>query len=495
MANLFIQRTNLTNVMGRINYITSEEEQEFLEGWYSTMEMDQWKTLAKENQEAFERSAKKKTYIDKKTGEVKEKKCIEAKEFIGWVPNSWARDKDLKQEAEKMAKMWKKAYHTDCVVAFHWNEDHTNLHFHIIVSERERLSEPEITRATRNFYFDENGNRCKKADAVRTVHKGDITKTLHFLNTKSERIRSNEALEKEIKVFFAQYTGLNQFKRDGIHLGTQHVGNLGKKIKKKLEDLKNLEGPEAEKLKKELKQVEKLEKSIKTDNKNVRKWNENVDSTLEIIEDGSRERFKSDLRVILKDTKKNGLEWRKSLPEALERFENAYCMNIEDDWNEYLNLRAEIEHLEKHDLVQADWAVTSAERNLKDEQSKKTLLHPRRKEIKRAKEYLENSKNEAKGIRNKIKDLKNKLEAVIQRLKNTVPNFFYFAQVYQKQAYSSKYNDIKAAYKVDPNPFNIEKNIQKAKEEHENHIKSLLQQQKLERENQVTIHKGRGMGR
>ena len=73
MANSFIKRTNLTNVMGRIDYITSEEEQEYLEGWYSTMEMDQWKTLAKENQEAFERSAKTNTYIDKKTGEVKAK--------------------------------------------------------------------------------------------------------------------------------------------------------------------------------------------------------------------------------------------------------------------------------------------------------------------------------------------------------------------------------------------------------------------------------------
>lgn len=493
MANLFIQRTNLTNVMGRINYITSEEEQEFLEGWYSTMEMDQWKALAEVNQEAFKKSTRKKTYIDKKTGETLEKKCIEAKEFIGWVPNSWAKDKDLKKEAERMAIMWKNKYHTDCVVAFHWNEDHTNLHFHIIVSERERFQDPKVTKATRNFYYDENWKRCKKAEAVYTVHKGDILKTLYFQNAKSDCVRSNSALESEIKTFFAKYTGLSRFKRDGLHLGTQHVGNLGKKIETKRLKAKGSE--EIEELKKEEKRIKEMEKRIKIDNKNIKKWNDTVDSVIEVIENGSRERFKSDLRVILKETKGKGLEWRKSLPEALKSLENAYCVDVEKDWNEYLQLRAQIEHLKKNDLVQADWAVTTAENNLKYEESQKTLLHPRRKEIKKAKDELEKRKDESKGIRDKIENLKNKLENVIQRMKNTVPKFFRFAQAYEKTAYSSRYKDIQSAYKLDPNPYNIEKNIQKAKEEHENHIKSLLQQRKIERENQPTVHRGRGMGR
>lgn len=493
MANLFIQRTNLTNVMGRINYITSEEEQEFLEGWYSTMEMDQWKALAEVNQEAFKKSTRKKTYIDKKTGETLEKKCIEAKEFIGWVPNSWAKDKDLKKEAERMAIMWKNKYHTDCVVAFHWNEDHTNLHFHIIVSERERFQEPKVTKATRNFYYDEDWNRCKKAEAVHTIHKGDILKTLYFQNAKSDCVRSNSALESEIKTFFAKYTGLSRFKRDGLHLGTQHVGNLGKKIETKRLKAKGSE--EIEELKKEEKRIKEMEKRIKIDNKNIKKWNDTVDSVIEVIENGSKECFKSDLKAILKETKGKGLEWRKSLPEALKSLENAYCVDVEKDWNEYLQLRAQIEHLKKNDLVQADWAVTTAENNLKYEESQKTLLHPRRKEIKKAKDELEKRKDESKGIRDKIENLKNKLENVIQRMKNTVPKFFRFAQAYEKTAYSSRYKDIQSAYKLDPNPYNIEKNIQKAKEEQENHIKELLQQQKNERENQRTVHRERGMGR
>lgn len=493
MANLFIQRTNLTNVMGRINYITSEEEQEFLEGWYSTMEMDQWKALAEVNQEAFKKSTRKKTYIDKKTGETLEKKCIEAKEFIGWVPNSWAEDKDLKKEAERMAKMWKNEYHTDCVVAFHWNKDHTNLHFHVIVSERERFQEPKVTKATRNFYYDEDWNRCKKAEAVHTIHKGDILKMLYFQNAKSDCVRSNSALESEIKTFFAKYTGLSRFKRDGLHLGTQHVGNLGKKIETKRLKAKGSE--EIEELKKEEKRIKEMEKRIKIDNKNIKKWNDTVDSVIEVIENGSKECFKSDLKAILKETKGKGLEWRKSLPEALKSLENAYCVDVEKDWNEYLQLRAQIEHLKKNDLVQANWEVTAAENNLKYEESQRTLLHPRRKEIKKAKEAVEWQKGRAEGIRNKIEELKNKLESVIQRMKNTVPKFFQFAKTYQERAYSSEYSVIKAAFAKDSNSMNIEKHIEEAREEHENHIKSLLQQRKVERENQPTIHRGRGMGR
>jgi hypothetical protein len=63
----FVQHTKLTNVAGRIRYISSEEEQEYLYAVYDTAPEGFWQDLARENQMDFRRSGT--------TG-----KCIEARE-------------------------------------------------------------------------------------------------------------------------------------------------------------------------------------------------------------------------------------------------------------------------------------------------------------------------------------------------------------------------------------------------------------------------------
>ena len=56
--NSFIQMSKLTNVKGRITYISSRAKQENLYAVYETTERQFWRELAKYNQEEFRKSGK-----------------------------------------------------------------------------------------------------------------------------------------------------------------------------------------------------------------------------------------------------------------------------------------------------------------------------------------------------------------------------------------------------------------------------------------------------
>ena len=74
--NSFIQMSKLTNVKGRITYISSRAKQENLYAIYETTERQFWRELAKYNQEEFRKSGT-------------EGKCIEARELIIALPESF----------------------------------------------------------------------------------------------------------------------------------------------------------------------------------------------------------------------------------------------------------------------------------------------------------------------------------------------------------------------------------------------------------------------
>ena len=69
----FIQHEKLTNVVGRIRYISDEKKQENLYSVYETVPRKYWRDLAKENQSDFRRSGT--------SGN-----CIEARELIIALP-------------------------------------------------------------------------------------------------------------------------------------------------------------------------------------------------------------------------------------------------------------------------------------------------------------------------------------------------------------------------------------------------------------------------
>ena len=71
----FIQITKLSNVRGRITYISSHAKQEHLYAVYETTERSYWTELARCSQQEFKKSGV-------------EGKCIEARELIIALPES-----------------------------------------------------------------------------------------------------------------------------------------------------------------------------------------------------------------------------------------------------------------------------------------------------------------------------------------------------------------------------------------------------------------------
>ena len=76
--NSFIQMIKLSNVKGRISYISSHAKQENLYAVYETTERKFWREFAKCNQEEFVKSGT-------------DGKCIEARELIIALPESFSR--------------------------------------------------------------------------------------------------------------------------------------------------------------------------------------------------------------------------------------------------------------------------------------------------------------------------------------------------------------------------------------------------------------------
>lgn len=74
--NSFIQMSKLTNLKGRINYISSHARQENLYAVYETTDRKFWSELAKCGQEEFIKSGT-------------DGKCIEARELIIALPESF----------------------------------------------------------------------------------------------------------------------------------------------------------------------------------------------------------------------------------------------------------------------------------------------------------------------------------------------------------------------------------------------------------------------
>ena len=77
VRNSFIQISKLTNVKGRIHYISSPKRQENLYAVYETTERKFWTELAKCNQMEFKKSGAN-------------GKCVEARELIIALPESFA---------------------------------------------------------------------------------------------------------------------------------------------------------------------------------------------------------------------------------------------------------------------------------------------------------------------------------------------------------------------------------------------------------------------
>ena len=188
----FIRQNKLSDVTGRIDYISNPKRQEHLYATYQTegATPEFWKNLARENQLDFKASGT--------AG-----KCIEGREFIIALPESFVEYK-TDDVVRLFTDSFHKRYDVECSAALHHNKKMTNYHIHLVFSERKMLEHPEVKIATRNMFYDEQGKhrRTKKEESEKlsVFQQGGVylaTKKIGKNNPKEAEIRADNAVRQE----------------------------------------------------------------------------------------------------------------------------------------------------------------------------------------------------------------------------------------------------------------------------------------------------------
>ena len=221
--------SKLYNVRGRITYISSHAKQENLYAVYETTDRHYWTDLAKFNQREFLKSGT-------------EGKCIEARELIIALPESFPDLYDPDRLLQMFTNRFKEKYGVECVSALHHNKRKTNYHIHLIFSERELLPEPIEKIATRNMFYneqkkhvrtkkeilDDNGNVRK---GCKIIKKGEVYERTLF--TAKNKLFKQEHYLDEAKRFYTDLINLlieddkdklHVFDKNGLYLATKKIG-------------------------------------------------------------------------------------------------------------------------------------------------------------------------------------------------------------------------------------------------------------------------------
>ena len=226
----FIRQNKLSDVAGRIDYISNPKRQEYLYATYQTegATPEFWKNLARENQLDFKASGT--------AG-----KCIEGREFIIALPESF-----VEYKADDVVRLFTESFHkrygVECSAALHHNKKMTNYHIHLVFSERKMLEHPEVKIATRNMFYDEQGKhrRTKKEildeqgnlrAGCSIIPKGEVYES-HIFTKKDEWFKS-DAFTREVKEMFTEIINshvkeesekLSVFQQGGVYLATKKIG-------------------------------------------------------------------------------------------------------------------------------------------------------------------------------------------------------------------------------------------------------------------------------
>ena len=226
--NSFIQISKLPDVIGRIDYITNPKRQENLYETTNTADEKYWRELAMCNQDEFKKSGTK-------------GRCIEARELIIAIPQVIADEIDKKKMLDELIEVFKSAYGVECIAAMHHNKTRTNLHVHLVFSERKLRDNPEVKIASRNMFYDESGKhvRTKKEildqngnlkQGCTIIKKGEAYETNRFEN-KNSYFKSAKFLD-EIKHMYTDYLNsyldqkdkMKVFDNNDLYLPTKKVG-------------------------------------------------------------------------------------------------------------------------------------------------------------------------------------------------------------------------------------------------------------------------------
>ena len=247
--------SKLHDVKGRVDYISSPKRQENLYAVFSNVEDSYWDLLAEQNQRDFAKSGT-------------EGNCIEARELIIMLPPSLI-DYNHEILLKYITSKFLEKYDVGCCAALHHNKSKTNLHIHLIFSEREIRQEVERKTASRNMFYNESGKhvRTKKEildkdgnlrSGCKIIKKGEVYET-NFFQPKKEKFKSHAFLEniKQVmtdainEIVKDENEKLQVFQKGGPYLATKKIGKNNPKSDE-----------------------------IKVDNYLRQEWNRNVDRAL-----------------------------------------------------------------------------------------------------------------------------------------------------------------------------------------------------------------------
>ena len=251
----FVMESKLHDVKGRVDYISSPKRQENLYAVFSNVEDSYWDLLAEQNQRDFAKSGTEGT-------------CIEARELIIMLPPSLI-DYDHEILLKYMTSKFLEKYDVGCCAALHHNKSKTNLHIHLIFSEREIRQEVERKIASRNMFYNESGKHVRTKKEIldengnvrpgcKIIKKREVYET-NFFQPKKEEFKTNAFLENMKQVMTDAINGivkdenekLQVFQKGGPYLATKKIGKNNPK-----------------------------EAEIKADNYLRQEWNRNVDRAL-----------------------------------------------------------------------------------------------------------------------------------------------------------------------------------------------------------------------
>lgn len=448
--------SKLTNLKGRINYISSHARQENLYTVYETTERKFWSELAKCNQEEFTKSGT-------------DGKCIEAREFIIALPESFV-DYQPDMILKLFTEHFKQNYRVECIAALHHNKRKTNYHIHLIFSERKLLDEPIEKIASRNMFYNEAGKHvrtkkeiCDESGQIRKgckiIKKGEVYERKLF-TIKDKKFKS-EAFLDEVKHSYTELINvyvkddkekLKVFERGGVYLPMKKIGK------------NNPKAPQ-----------------IEADNKQRQMWNSTVDRALVsgITEQSILEVKKSEISEMIKeDIEKNG-----------NQPQNFYMLLVTAVKELERLITQMYQSKEKAEFEKNEIELIVPNRSETDEQPKKTPLvlkypklaeiyekldrqnhkiHQNKQQLEEFQEELDNTKGLFKGkkrkeLRDKIEQLQLKIDSMKQNLSNIVQNYGYKTV----KEFMTEYKAAKADYNNYKSQLSERQNQDKIKEKPE----------------------------
>lgn len=230
-VNLYARQAPCSDAAGRADYISNPERQENLMATAKTYSMPEyWQRLGADSQAAF-----------RQAGGSRENQACEAREIHVQLPNSALQRMTADQLAQKIANDFRSQYGVDCLVAIHYNKRRSNLHCHILFSERQELPEPDIKLADRNAFIGADGirKRTKKeildADGqllpgCSIVKKGEVLSARYF-GDKNTMFAEKSWMD-EYRLHMADWINRELqpdelrtvFDPNGPYLAQQHIG-------------------------------------------------------------------------------------------------------------------------------------------------------------------------------------------------------------------------------------------------------------------------------